>query len=337
MIVVGAGAQTPLGLDLPQTSFLLRAGFTAMGPARWGPEGETVTVCKQTALDDDCRGAARAIALASPALTEACSPLAHLAPRAKLLLCLDAVEKTEAEELARALVGALPWPATLEISLRGAAATCFALPALVAELGRSLDCVVLGGVHSDCDPRAIARLLAADRLYADDNLDAVLPGETAAFVVIASPAFAKQSLLEPLGRIDGIGSALEEARFDNDQPAAPARGATAAIRAATASLESSGLHAGWILSDVSFEAWRLREWQTVFLRARPVLGPPFLVDNVAHRLGALGAAAGPLFTALACQAWRSGHAASPHVLALMGSEGGERGALSLSRVSSEAR
>lgn len=339
MIVVGAGARTALGLDLPQTSFLLRAGFTAMGPASLGPEGETVTICKQPALEDDCYGATRAIALATPAIGEATAPFAGLTPRVKLVLCLDSrpEAEAEAEEVGRAVLAAAPWSPSLEISLRGGAAACLALPGALAELGRRLDLVVLGGVHSDFDPRAIARLLASGRLYADDNLDAVLPGEAAAFVVIASPEFARASRLAPLARIDGVGAGVEPARFDNDEPAAPARGATEAMRAASASLEAERARAGWVLSDVSFEAWRLREWQTVFLRARSVLGPPFVIDNVAHRLGALGAASAPLFTALACQAWRAGHAPSPRVLALMASEGGERGAICLSRVSSDER
>src|SRR5690606_10305313 len=156
---------------------------------------------------DDCLGASRLSALAEPALAEAWRPLEEIlrGARTKLVLCLDAIDESDAKEVSRALLASLG-SASLEISLRGEAAACFALPAALGELGRSLDCVILGGVHSHCDPRAMARLSASGRLFANDNLDAILAGEAAAFVVLTHEAFAKQHRLTPLGRIDGVGS-----------------------------------------------------------------------------------------------------------------------------------
>ena len=120
---------------------------------------------------------------------------------------------------------------------------------------------------------------------------------------------------------------MEPARLDNELSVAQAKAATDAMREATRQLEQQALRAGWVLSDVGFEVWRMREYQSLIVRAANVLGPPYRIDLPAQRIGELGGAAGPLLLVLAAEGFRAGYAAAPIALCLLGSDSGERGAI----------
>jgi 3-oxoacyl-[acyl-carrier-protein] synthase I len=326
--VVAVGARTPLGLDARQTGMLLRAGFAAMGPAPLGADGEDVTICQVDALLEGAFGAARAIELGNAAIGEALAALPdrHGADtRVTLYLGLDA--DADGADAIAAEIGARCRgrfrAAGLEVTVRDAGGPALAVAAACDALReRRADLCIVGGVHTDYDRSRIARLGADDRLYADDNLDAIMPGESAAFVVLASAGSGGA-----LASIASIANGVAEARSDNQEPSAPARGATACMRRATADLERLGLRAGWVLSDIGFDGWRIREQQTVLLRHHRVLGEPYRMDNPAQRIGHMGAAAMPLCITLAAEAFTRGYAPSPLALVTAGSDGGERGAL----------
>jgi 3-oxoacyl-[acyl-carrier-protein] synthase I len=321
--LLAAGAQTPLGLDLCQTSMLLRAGFASMGEAALGAEGEGVITCRSDALAETLIGAERLVQLAEPPFAEVLDALGPTPARMLFVLSLDAtLSEADVEHVAGKLGAMLRKrvsEARLEVVRLGAGGGA---PVVAGALSRN-DVVLWGGVHSDHDPWAIARLVAADRLYADDNLDAVMPGEAAAFVALASGARS-----DGIAQLFGIGHAVEAARPDNDVPAAPARGLTAAMRAATYRVDDVG-RAGWLLSDVGLETWRLMEWQTLITRAANVLTAPYRLDNPAQRLGSLGAAGAVLGLALAADGFARGHAPSPNALVLAGGDEGQRCAILL--------
>ncbi len=328
--VLSVGARTPLGLDACQTAMLLRAGFATMAPAPLGPDGEDVTVCHNPALSEV--GAERAAALGAAALDEALAALDErfgADTRVKLYLTLDAdagePERVAAEVLQHAqrrFRGC-----QIDVTARGGGGGGLALARAIRRLGeRRADVCILGGVHCDYDAGRIARLLAEGRLYSDDNLDSLLPGESAAFVVLA-PARHEGGL----ARIAGIGNGMAEAKSDNDEPSAPARSATACVRQATAALEQEGARAGWLLSDVGLENWRMREQQTVLVRQHRVLGEPYRIDHPAQRIGDMGAAALPLCLTLACEGFLREHAPSPIALITAGSDSGERSAVVVTR------
>jgi 3-oxoacyl-[acyl-carrier-protein] synthase-1 len=336
-VVVGVGARTPLGLDAQQTGMFLRTGFAAMDQAALGPAGEPITICHQPAISGDLRGIERAIALSQPALDEALATVAEplgAGTRAKLIVNLDpavALDEAGAGRLAAALHrscrSALS-DTSLTVGARGEAGAGFALAEALVDLDKGeIDAVILGGVHTDYDEQAIARLAQQGRLQDNENLDSIIPGEAAAVVVLTSERHASRADLPIQARLCGLATAMEAARFDNDVPAALARGATKAMQEATASLEERELHAGWVLSDLGFELWRMREWQSILVRANSILGPPYRIDTPAHRIGALGAAALPLCLTLAAEGFRADYAPSPIALIMAGSEAGERAAM----------
>src|SRR5262249_51925019 len=145
------------------------------------------------------------------------------------------------------------------------AATGAAVSAAIQALSRRrIDVAIVGGVHSDYDPRAIAKLETSGRLFSRDNLDSRIPGEAAAFFVITRTAEASRMGLAPLARVLGVGTGRESARHDNDEPAHQALGLTAAVRQATEPLAREGRTAGWLLTDLTFEMRRQYEWQSVW-------------------------------------------------------------------------
>lgn len=341
--VVGVGARTPLGLDAAQTSFLLRAGLPAIGESPLAdPKGEPVVAGWVPVVDARCIGSERLVALARPALAEAISRIARVGgsastgrgPRVAMgaWLCVDARMPREAgacAALEAMAEEALPG-ASVSIVARGGAGAVAALgEALRAMELRQIDAAVIGGAHSDHDPAEIAALSARGGLFARDNLDARIPGEAAAFFVIARGGDVSGRGLSPLAEIVGSGLAMEETGPDEEAPAAAAVGLTSAIRGATESLRARGATAGWVWSDLCHEARRLREWQSAFIRSQKVLGRPYRLDSPAQRMGHLGAAALPLFVATSAIAWSRGFGPSPFALGTAFGDTGERAALLL--------
>lgn len=342
-LCVASGARTPLGSTLVETAFLLRTGIAAMAAAPLADaEGEQVTMCFDKALDPYLVGEERAWELAAPALAEAIEGLGEESQSLSmhLLLCLDAplLPPLRGEQAPGALLAQhlharareFSPEITLEICARGAAGPAFALPrALDALASRQVDALVIGGVHTDYDPATIAALGALGRLHGPKNLDALIPGESAAFVVLMREDTARRYQLDAAASLAGIGSAMARARPDNDESVMDAKGLTAAVRAAASALAAEQLRVGWMLTDHTFESPRILEWQTMATRAHALFGSPHSLESPAQRLGHLGAASLPLSIALAAEGWKRGYAPSAIAMAFAGSDAGERGAIVL--------
>lgn len=331
IVVVRVGARTPVGLDARQTGFLLRAGFPAMAEAPLADSnGEAVTMGFLPTLDGRLVGTERLVELARAPFEEAIAPIRDVAAEVHLALDEGCDDAAIAGAMVRAALGRVMPEAKIEVAPRGEAAAGAVLPGAVAALeARRVAAVVVGGVHSDYDPRAIAALEASGRLFSRDNLDSRIPGEAAAFFVLMRAADAARHGLAPLARIVGVGTGRERARPDNDESAYEALGMTAAVRQATEALAGEGRAAGWFLTDLTGEMRRIQEWQSVFVRNQHVLARPYVIDSPAQRIGYVGAAALPLFVAMAATAWEHGYAPSPVALCTAGNDGGDRAALVL--------
>jgi 3-oxoacyl-[acyl-carrier-protein] synthase-1 len=342
--VVAVGAVTPVGLHAADTALSHRAAAAGMREAPLlDREGEPITMCFLPTLDPLLTGPARALALAARALEEAAL---SLGPAAKPLRARLAVSLSEsfaeaahgggtmaqrfAADLAEVAARYLPW-ITVETSVRGPASPGYFLPSLCDALARgSIDAAVIGGAHTDYDPRRIAALSEANRLFRPDNLDALIPGEAAAFFVLMRPDIARRLHLQPRADLHAVATAHEKTRPDNDEPAFQATGLTSALRSVLRPLADEGLRAGWILTDLTFEVFRHFELQAATLRTQRMLCEPQQVESPAQRMGHLGAAAMPLHVILAAEAFRRGFAPHPYAVSIAGSDGGDRAALLLS-------
>ncbi|MGH7297469.1 MAG: beta-ketoacyl synthase N-terminal-like domain-containing protein [Polyangiaceae bacterium] len=338
-VVVGAGARTSVGLTARHTAFLLRCGAAGFHETPLlDLNEEPVTIGTVPVIDPLLVGADRVRLLAEAALGEALASLGDKLPELRLRIVLGLDERlgvkvdgapTAADTLAADMndrarkrgVGAV----VVEAVARGEASAGLRLKAACDELAAGgVDVVLLGGAHSDYDPPVLQRLSEQGRLFGSGCINGIIPGECAAFVVLCAAGFARKHDLPVRSKLHGIGQGFEKANPDNDLPSSPAQGLTLAMKQATASLLADKVRAGWILTDMTAEMHRIHEFQSVFVRAQPVLGNPQWIDAHAHRLGQLGAAALPLHAAIAATNWR--HGFGPHGLALsmVGSDSGER-------------
>jgi 3-oxoacyl-[acyl-carrier-protein] synthase-1 len=343
-VAVSVGARTPIGLEALSTGFAHRAATVAMTQsAMLDGDGEPITMCLLSTLDPYITGAERAAQLALAPLNEALEPLADKAAylRFKILLCVDEyLAKADPGSamtagdlvtmLTREAAKRLPKLEDVSTSARGAAGLAFALDKHLDELesGR-VDALLIGGVHTDYDRGHMDALLDARRVFKPDNLDALIPGECAAFAVLMRPSVARSNRFAALAEVRGLATAFERARPDNDESAFEATGLTAAARKIGEGLARDGLRAGWMLTDLTFETMRLYELQAMTTRTQKLWCEPQLCDSPAQRLGALGAAAMPLHLVLAAHAWKHGWA--PHAIAvsIAGSDAGERAMITL--------
>ncbi len=341
--VVATGAITPVGLRSIDTAFSHRAASPAMREAPLaGADGKPITMCFLPVLDPRLTGAARAAALAVRALDQIVVALGPVTRSLGARLSL-AVE----ERLGRPAPGGTTPAAWLldglttrarqsfgevtgEVSARGAAAPGLALPALAKELAAgALEVVILGGVHTDYDPERIAELAALGRLFDADHLDALIPGEAAAFVALMRPELARRLKLVPQVDVCSVATAHEKARPDNDEPAFAAAGLTAALSTALAPLAAEGAQAGWVLTDLTFETFRHFELQAAMTRNARHFCEPQQVESPAQRMGHLGAAVAPLHLAIAAEAHTRSFAPHRHAVSIAGSDTGERAVILL--------
>jgi 3-oxoacyl-[acyl-carrier-protein] synthase I len=337
-VVVASGARTPIGLDALATGFLYRAATIVMqqGPLL-DPDGEPVTICALPVIDPRLTGPMRALELGLPALDEALAELGGRCKRmrAKVLLCLD--EELAPRGAGAEIVGAVGRRVTahfadavIATTARGPASLGMVLDDALAEIDGAVDALVVLGVHSDYDPARIAALAAGGRLFRPDRLEALIPGECAACVVMMRPALARAQQLAPLAQIHAVATGWEKARPDNDEPAFAAVGLTAAVRKVGEALVEDDLRCGWILNDLTCEPFRNYEMAATLVRTQRLFCEPQYSDSPGQRLGYLGAAALPLHLVLAAQAFRHGWAPHPTALAFAGSDAGERAAILLS-------
>lgn len=331
--VVHVGARTPIGLDARQTGFLLRAGLPAMGGAPLADAaGEAISMAFLPTIDPRLVGPERLAALARPAFEEAAAPVCDANVEVHVTLDEGYPDALIARTILEAMVKRAVPAAKVTIEPHGEAALGALIPGAIRSLeARKIDAAILGGVHSDYDPEAIAALEASGRLFSRENLDARIPGEAAAFVVLMREQDAARRGLAPLARLIGVGTGTERARPDNDDPAYEALGLTAAVHKATQPLAKAGQTAGWMLTDLTSEMRRMHEWESVWVRAQKVLGRPYIIESPAQRIGYLGAAALPLMVVITATAWKHGYAPSEAALATAGADGGERAALCLGK------
>lgn len=353
-IIATVGVRSAIGLNAVETAMMLRAGSAAMAESPLvDTQGEPVTFCYQPTLDPKLVGWERAAQLAIPAMQEALAPFGRTAAdlKMKLVLCIDEIGKREMARAQKGAFGDTIHPAApmvnfvherakemvapripIQLCARGNAGPATVMEELMTSLERGEhDAILLGGVHTDYDPERISELDEGGRLYSSENLDALIPGECAAFVVLVSPSLARNWRIPSHAGIVSFGQAWEEATPDNDHPAMEAYGMTSAVKLATKVLSDGAIKAGWSIVDTTFEMRRVYEWQAMLVRTRTVWGEPYVVDSPAQRIGHLGAAAMPLGMALAHEGWRRGLAPGERCVVIAGSDGGARGALVLTQ------
>ncbi|HTJ82234.1 MAG TPA: beta-ketoacyl synthase N-terminal-like domain-containing protein [Polyangiaceae bacterium] len=341
-VLYAAGVRTALASGSLENAMLLRTGLASLDLAPLASaEGEPVTMSVDLAMDPFVVGEERAAAIAGAALDELAKKVGRDTARGlRTRVALAFPEPTPGQPRGdvgrilaarlRTALGETFGSPDVDVATRGSAGLAYVLPdALDALKRREVDAVIAGGVHTDYDPAALRVLEATGRLYTPESLDAVIPGEAAAFVLIGREDLGQRIGLPKLARIVSIATGTADMTPYNDESAFDASAMSDVIERAALGL-GEDLRIGFAYGDHGIEHFRVRELYAALARKHDAFCEPMAIDSPSQRIGRTGAASLPLFLALLSESFRRSYAPSPVGMAFAGSDAGERAAILVS-------
>jgi len=338
VLIVGVGACTALGANLPASAAAVRAAISGFAdhPYMIDKAGDPMVVARASYLPDGLSAAEHFAALAIPAAQEA---LAFLATGGKQVQGMPAViglpprrpgraDNLDTEMAQRCKAG-LDSGAQLAVVRTVPSGHAAGLEALAQawRLIRSgnLDACLVGGVDSYLEPETLEWLDDREQLHSNTNKWGFIPGEGAGFVLLSSPEFARQHNLRPLGEVLAAAIAQEQNLIKTDS-VCTGEGLSAAVRQVLQSLLSRSEPIHQTICDMNGERYRADEFGYTLVRTADRYSDPGEFLAPADCWGDVGAASGPLFIGLAVAAGLKGYAEGPNTLIWTSSEAGERGA-----------
>lgn len=295
--ILGVGACTPIGVTAASSAAAFRAGIvrfreiddSAVEPIRashlsqipWGRScaERTLELTRRALLD-----LLRSFPFDPASRLAAWIGIAEAEPEAA------AVERALAGHLHAAFPG-LVGPPTFLRHGRGAffAALGAAQRALLA---RDCDLALVGAADSLCAPGPLERL-ARERRLLGPELEGVIPGEGAAFLLLARPGLVSRAR----GTLLCCATAREPRHRRQDAPNT-AEALTAVFHELRAHPATQGRRADLLLTCETGEPFWTNELATAYLRNVPLMPEPFTRTTAAEGLGDLGAAGGAVMTAV---------------------------------------
>jgi 3-oxoacyl-[acyl-carrier-protein] synthase-1 len=306
--------------------------------------GDPMPAALDPVLDPGEVGHERFLAMGESALRETCAPLDGARPRPRLPLYLGLPEtrpgfgERELETIRSGLARLehLPVEASnVVISCEGHAAGLVGLAAAAERLRAGGDgmCLV-GGIDSYMHPDTMEWLDEHRQLTGGRGRSAFVPGEGAGFCLLATGRAAKQYGLQPLAGLESV-AVGQETRLIKTSDVCLGDGLTATVERAVHRLQIPDEMIDEVICDVNGERYRGEEWGFVCLRMSRYFRDPTAYRSPADDWGDLGAASGPLFAMLACEARARGYAKGSRTMIWASSEGGLRGAAVLRFESAE--
>jgi 3-oxoacyl-[acyl-carrier-protein] synthase I len=227
--------------------------------------------------------------------------------------------------LARAGVERLPAPTILA----GHAGALQAMQSAAGLLmrGTKNHCIIVGA-DSFLAPAALKRLDAAERLKSARNMDALIPGEGAAALVLEADEHARRRKAAALANYEAVGTGVEANAISSGDPST-GMGLCQAI-AGTLAGNQDGQALQWVVCDLNGESYRAREWGNCLVRLHDRLGGIRWTWHPADCIGDVGAASAAMLTAMTARAFERGYAPAARALLWASSEDGQRAAVVLS-------
>ncbi|AKT40383.1 hypothetical protein [Chondromyces crocatus] len=194
--------------------------------------------------------------------------------------------------------------------------------------GKVERCIV-GGIDSRVEPSFLKAAAVLNRLRTTDNPVGLTPGEGAAFLLLEP--LSKAGRLGARAQVDAVASALEPASSFAD---IPPTGASLAQAILGVLRKEPPRGAFWFVGDLNGTERRAAEWGRAMARVHASV----TLDDVplwlpAASFGDTGAASAAMGTCLAVRAFERGYAPARACTVWMCSEGANRGALALRRLS----
>jgi 3-oxoacyl-[acyl-carrier-protein] synthase I len=183
--------------------------------------------------------------------------------------------------------------------------------------------VVAGGVDSYLAPDLLARLDREGRLPTGPITDGFIPGEGAAFLLLARPGEARRLKLEPIATLSGIGLGEEKGHRYSAEPYLGEGLASAFARL----FESCGVcpPIRSVYAGLNGENFWTKEWGVSYLRHARRFAENVQIEHPIQNFGDPGAALGPLMVALSAIGLQRGYREDP-CLVWCSSDCGKRGA-----------
>ncbi len=346
VVIVGAGMVTAVGLSAAETAASVRAGTARFAETRIldkrflpfvlaeVPEDGLPELAEELAKKSLTAREARMIRLAAAALGECLKSLPAGEPPPGLSLALPENETTRPLDH-RAFLDCLgrqtKWrfdPKWSDASHRGRAGGLAAIgqASELIRMGRA-KFTLAGGADTYRDLHILGTLDVEKRVKSAANLDGFIPGEGAAFLLLADRGAASEAGLAPWGAVSIVTQSVEPGHLNSEEPY---RGD--GLAQAVQQLAQSGSLASPIkevYSSMNGENHWAKEWGVARLRSKARFSAEHGMHHPADCYGDTGAACGPLMAGLAALGVRGGYRGSP-CLVYGSSDAGPRAAIVVS-------
>lgn len=343
VVVVGIGMVTAVGVSAPETAASVRAATSRfVESALWDRRSEPFVLAEVPddalpELSEDVASRAisgrerRMLRLAAAALRECLAPLGDRPLRPGLCLALPETETTRRVDrptflshLATQTKHAFD-PRGSDATHAGRAGGLLAIGQAVLTIQAGLaEFVIAGGVDSYRDPYILAILDKEQRVKSSANLDGFIPGEGAAFLLLASRGAAAAQGLTTLGRVTPIATGFEAGHLYSAEPYRGDGLATTFQQLVARGVVDSPI--GEVYSSMTGESHWAKEWGVAFLRTKAAFHESHGMHHPADCFGETGAASGPLLVGLAVMGIKGRYRRSP-ALAYGSSDRGARAAV----------
>jgi 3-oxoacyl-[acyl-carrier-protein] synthase-1 len=311
LIFAGIGASTSIGLSLAENNTSLLAGITRFRMdkrRRAVKDGTPIQLAKLDTLDEELSVLDRMKVLGKWAFMDAISnaidtyhlDLNRLPPIPVLLSIPPArpgLSKEQVQALAQEICGWLPNHSTKDCAVVDGGHAGFIQAIAQADLlikkGVAKLCVV-GAIDSAIDLEYLHWLERLGRLKGQQMPNGLIPGEGAAFALVARAATVQQKYSVSAIRIRSLGHAIEPKLWYQEE-ATIGQGLTEAIAQALPPNERVDV----CYSDLNGESWRSSEWDFAYLRNGDSFAHPIDLRHPADCWGDVGAASSGLLCAYA--------------------------------------
>lgn len=338
-VVVAVGARTPVGLRTDSTAAAVRAGLSNFAEYPFAMRsGQPVVVSADPLLDTAIEGAARLVLMAESALREVAEALGDDLTRlpGHVLLALPeprpGLSDDDATRIARDIDDLLPGlglSGRTSIAGRGHAGGAVALAKAHRALadGRG-DLVIVLGADTYHHPESFMWLEAERRFAQPAIRGGFIPGEGVAALALLSDTAAARLGATPLAVVEAVGLGTETL-LRASETGSFGQGMSAAVEAATRMLDLPQEAVDTVYADINGERYRSEEWGFMAMKLYRAFRS-LEYEAPASSWGDVGAASATLFGILAVESFRRGYARGPRVLAMVGSDSGQRGAVLMS-------
>jgi 3-oxoacyl-[acyl-carrier-protein] synthase-1 len=351
VVVVHAGMLTAVGLSPVETAASVRANMMRFEEVDWldrGFEPFTLATVPDEALPSLAEPLeteagvttreARLLRLAAPALAQCLDPVGGWPGPVPLIVALPegAGQPIDPTRFLRRLQrqAGLSLDRSLSSCLtKGRAGGVLAMRAgheLVSS--NAVKFVAVGGVDSYLDPYLLGTLDMEKRVKTEQNIDAFVPGEGAAFLLLMTAGTASAAGLSPLATLTLGGEGFETGHLYSSAPCLGDGLATAFHSFfAAAHLTTPVLE---VFSSMNGESYWAKEWGVALLRNKDAISEDFVFHHPADCYGDIGAASGPAMAALAALGLANRSCGSP-ALVYASSDRSERAAIGLTNPEEE--